>query len=93
MAKELRFLDPAFRCEVIISGPAKALYKIALPQFERLREIKSIGILAHINDIAVHRHQLLFGMTGIFNRIRRTYPCQIKIIQLIIIPSKRSLVG
>jgi hypothetical protein len=65
MAKELRFIDPAFRCEVLISGPARALYKGALPQFDRLKEIKSLGVLAHTNDIAVHRHQLLFGMTGI----------------------------
>jgi hypothetical protein len=69
MAKELRFVDPAFRCEVIISGPAKALYEIALPQFERLKEIKSLGILAHINDIAVHRHQHLIGLMRIFNKL------------------------
>jgi hypothetical protein len=69
MAKELRFIDPAFRCEVIISGPAKALYEIALPQFERLKEIKSLGVLAHTNDIAVHRHQHLIGLMRIFNKL------------------------
>ena len=66
MAKEVRFIDPAFRCEVIISGPARALYEVALLQFKRLRKIKSFGILAHINDIAVHRYQHLIGFIRTF---------------------------
>jgi len=69
MAKELHFIDPAFRCTVVISGLAKALYEIALPQFERLKGIRSLGILAHINDIAVHRYQHFIGLMRIFNKL------------------------
>jgi len=69
MAIELRFIDPAFRCTVTISGLAKALCEITLPQFERLKGIKSLGILAHINDIAVNRHQHLVGLMRIFNKL------------------------
>ena len=74
MAKELRFIDPAFRCEVIITGPAKALYEASFSQFERLRGIKSLGILAHINDIGVHRHHHLIGLMRIFNKLCQQPP-------------------
>ncbi|MDD5092793.1 MAG: hypothetical protein PHV74_00210 [Dehalococcoidia bacterium] len=70
MGRELRFTDPAFRCEVILSGPAMALYEAAQPQFERLKGIKSLGLTAHINEVAMHtRHQHLVGLMRIFNKL------------------------
>lgn len=70
MARELRFTDPAFRCEVVLSGTAMALYEAAQPQFERLKGIKSLGLMAHVHDVAVHtRHQHLVGLIRIFNKL------------------------
>jgi len=71
MVLELRFIDPAFRCEVTISGTSRALYEEARPEFERLKGIKSLGLMAHAEeDIAMHtRHQHLVGMMRIFNKL------------------------
>ena len=70
MARELRFTDPAFRCEVVLSGTAMALYEAAQPQFERLKGIKSLGLTALMNDVAMHtRHQHLVGLMRIFNKL------------------------
>ncbi|HLX79154.1 MAG TPA: hypothetical protein VKS43_01075 [Burkholderiales bacterium] len=70
MARELRFTDPAFRCEVVLSGTAMALYEAAQPQFERLKGIKSLGLTAHVNDVAMHtRHQHLVGLMRIFGKL------------------------
>jgi hypothetical protein len=70
MARELRFTDPAFRCEVVLSGTAMALYEAAQPQFERLKGIKSLGLMAHVHDVATHtRHQHLVGLMRIFNKL------------------------
>ncbi len=70
MARELRFTDPAFRCEVVLSGTAMALYEAAQPQFERLKEIKSLGLTAHVREVAMHtRHQHLVGLMRIFNKL------------------------
>lgn len=70
MANELRFTDPAFRCEVVLSGTSQALYKAALPQFERLKGIKSLGLMAYVHDVGMHtRHQHLAGMMRIFNKL------------------------
>ncbi len=70
MARELRFTDPAFRCEVVLSGTAMALYEAAQPQFERLKGIKSLGLSAHVHDVAMHtRHQHLVGLMRIFNKL------------------------
>lgn len=70
MAKELSFTDPAFTCRVVLTGPAKALYDTAGPQFERLKGIRSLGLISHINDIAIHtRHQHLIGLMRIFNKL------------------------
>jgi hypothetical protein len=70
MARELRFTDPAFRCEVALSGTAMALYEAAQPQFERLKDIKSLGLIAHVHDVAMHtRHQHLVGLMRIFNKL------------------------
>jgi hypothetical protein len=54
MARELRFTDPAFRCEVVLSGTAMALYEAAHPQFERLMGMKIRGLL---NTGAKHQLQ------------------------------------
>jgi hypothetical protein len=70
MAREIRFTDPAFRCEVVLSGLAMALYEAAQPQFERLKGIKSLGLTAHVHDVAMHtRHQHLVGLMRIFNKL------------------------
>jgi len=70
MARELRFTDPAFRCEVVLSGTAMALYEAAQSQFERLKDIKSLGLMAHVHEVAMHtRHQHLVGMMRIFNKL------------------------
>jgi hypothetical protein len=70
MARELRFTDPAFRCEAVLSGAAMALYEAAQPQFERLKRIKSLGLSAHVHDVAMHtRHQHLVGLMRIFNKL------------------------
>jgi hypothetical protein len=68
--EELHFPDPAFRCEVILSGAAKVLYETAKPQFERLKNLKSLGLVANIRDTAIHnRHQHAIGMMRIFNKL------------------------
>lgn len=70
MGGELRFTDPAFRCEVVLSGTAAALYEAARPQFERLKGIKSLGVMAHVHEVAIHtRHQHLVGLMRIFNKL------------------------
>jgi len=70
MAQELRFPDPAFTCEVVLTGPAKALYDVNKQQFERLRKIKSLGLAAHISDIAIHtRHSHVIGLMKIFDKL------------------------
>lgn len=70
MPRELRFTDPAFRCEVVLSGTTMALYEAAQPQFERLKGIKSLGLTAHVHDVAMHtRHQHLVGLMRIFNKL------------------------
>ena len=47
-----------------------ALYEAAHPQFERLKGIKSLGLMAYVHDIAIHtRHQHLVGLMRIFNKL------------------------
>jgi len=70
MGRELRFVDPAFRCEVVLSGTAMAVYESAQPQFERLKSIRSLGLTAHVHDVAMHtRHQHLVGLMRIFSKL------------------------
>lgn len=70
MAREIRFTDPAFRCEVVLAGTAMVLYDAARLQFERLKSIKSLGLTAHIHDVAMHtRHQHVVGLMRIFNKL------------------------
>jgi hypothetical protein len=70
MTREIRFTDPAFRCEVVLSGTAMALYEAGQLQFDRLKGIKSLGLTAHVSDVAMHtRHQHLVGLMRIFNKL------------------------
>lgn len=70
MPQDLRFIDPAFTCEVVLTGTARALYEAAKPQFERLEGIRSLGLMAQIHKVAKHtRHQHLVGLMRIFNKL------------------------
>lgn len=70
MPQDLRFIDPAFTCEVVLTGAARALYAAGKPQFERLKGIRSLGLIAQIQDVAQHsRHQHLVGLMRIFNKL------------------------
>jgi hypothetical protein len=70
MAKELKFTDPSFACIVTLSGPTKALYEKAEPQFNRLKGLKTLGIVSHFSEIAMQtRHQHLVGLMRIFNKL------------------------
>jgi hypothetical protein len=70
MDTELIFIDPAFRCEVVLTGKAKALYEVSRPQFDRLKGIRSLGLIAFVHDIAIHtRHQHLIGLMRLFNKL------------------------
>jgi hypothetical protein len=70
MAKELTFTDPAFACSVTLSGTAKTLYEKAEPQFNRLKGLKTLGIVSHFSEIAMQtRHQHLVGLMRIFNKL------------------------
>jgi hypothetical protein len=73
MARDIRFVDPAFTCEVVLTGTARALYEVAKPQFERLKGIRSLGLNAQIHDVAQHtRHHHLVGLMRIFNKLCQT---------------------
>jgi hypothetical protein len=70
MAKELRFIDPAFRCEVVLFGTSKALYEAAQGQFDRLKGLRSLGLGAHLHEVARHtRHDHAIGLMRIFNKL------------------------
>ncbi|MEN6343014.1 MAG: hypothetical protein ABFC89_10720 [Methanospirillum sp.] len=70
MAKERLFIDPAFTCEVMLSGTALRLYEAVGYDFERLNQLKSLGLTSHISDFAFHhRHQHLIGLMRIFNKL------------------------
>ena len=70
MSQDLRFIDPAFTCEVVLTGTAKALYEAAKPQFERLEGIRSLGLIAEIHKVGQHtRQQHLVGLMRIFNKL------------------------
>lgn len=75
MPQDLRFIDPAFTCEVVLTGTAPALYEAAKLQFERLKSIRSLGLIAQIQDVAQHtRHQHLVGLMRIFNKLCQAPP-------------------
>lgn len=70
MGKEIRFIDPAFRCEVVLSGVSMALYEASRQQFERLKDVRNLGLGSFIHEIAIHtRHQHLVGLMRIFNKL------------------------
>jgi len=70
MANERLFIDPAFTCEVMLSGTALRLYEAVGYDFERLNQLKSLGLTSHISDLAFHhRHQHLIGLMRIFNKL------------------------
>lgn len=70
MSQDLRFIDPAFTCEVVLTGVIRALYDAAKPQFERLEGVRSLGLIAHTERVAKHtRHQHVVGLMRIFNKL------------------------
>lgn len=44
MARELRFIDPAFSCEVVVRGTSQALFQVAATDFDRLKGLRSLGL-------------------------------------------------
>ena len=70
MANELRFTDPAFSCEVTLRGVSKALFDVNKKQFERLKEIRSLGLGGHLGEHCFHsRFQHLIGLQRIFEKL------------------------
>ena len=70
MPEELRFTDPAFSCEVLIRGAHVALYRAAHWQFERLKEIRDLGLSGHFEDTGVHtKHHHLVGLMRLFEKL------------------------
>ena len=70
MSEELRFTDPAFSCEVVIRGAHVALYQTSFPQFERLKEIRDLGLSGHFEDTGVHtKHHHLIGLMRLFEKL------------------------
>jgi len=68
----MRFIDPSFACEITLSDVNAALYKAVEKEFERLKEIRNLGIIAHISHTAVYtRYQHLIGLLGIFEKLSR----------------------
>jgi hypothetical protein len=70
MPDELRFTDPAFSCEVFLRGISKALYEAADDQFNRLREIRNLGLIGHFDDTAFHtKHHHFIGLSRLFEKL------------------------
>jgi len=70
MADELRFIDPAFSCEVVLRGVGKSLYEAGREQFERLRDLRSLGLSGHFEDAGFHtRHHHLIGLFRLFEKL------------------------
>jgi len=68
--KELKFTDPAFTCEVVLRKQSKALYEAAQSQFGRLKDIANLGLIAYINETAIHtKHHHLVGLLRIFEKL------------------------
>ncbi|MEN6521150.1 MAG: hypothetical protein ABFD46_08380 [Armatimonadota bacterium] len=71
MAKDVRFIDPSFACEVVLRNQSKALYESAQPQFDRLKQLRILGITSHITDIAFHtRYHHQIGLFRLFEKLR-----------------------
>lgn len=70
MANELRFIDPAFSCEVVLRGVSKALYEVSDSHFDRLKNIRNLGLIGHFDDTGFHsKHHHLVGLLRIFEKL------------------------
>ena len=70
MADELRFIDPAFSCEVVLRGVSKSLYEAGRGQFERLKDLRSLGLSGYFEDAGFHtRHHHLIGLFRLFEKL------------------------
>lgn len=72
MGSELSFIDTANSCEVHLKGYQRELYERYAPEFERLKDIRSLGVMALKKDISKHtRHDHLIGMYRIYDKLSR----------------------
>ncbi len=70
MAEELRFIDPAVSCEVVLRKVSRALYVVAEDQFERLRKVRNLGLAGQFHPAATHsRHDHLVGLMRLFEKL------------------------
>lgn len=70
MPDEVKFIDPAFKCEVNLIRTQKNLYEVAKPEFDRLRKIRNLGIIGHLSDTGTHiKHDHLVGLMRIFRKL------------------------
>ena len=77
MPNDLRFIDPVFASEVVLRGHAMQLYTAARPQFERLRNIRHLGVIGHLTDTAIHtRHHHVVGLLRVFDKLCRQPPSE-----------------
>ncbi|MCP3966652.1 MAG: hypothetical protein GY750_13240 [Lentisphaerae bacterium] len=69
MAGELRFIDPAFCCEVILRGDLKCLYDKCSIEFKRLKDIRNLGLIGYFNETGFHtKHHHLIGLHRCFQK-------------------------
>lgn len=70
MARELRFIDPAFSCEVMVRGTSQALFQAAATDFDRLKGLRSLGLGGHLNEHGFHsRFHHLIGLQRLFEKL------------------------
>jgi len=70
MVDDLRFIDPAFSCEVVLRGVSKSLYEAGRGQFERLKDLRSLGLSGHFEDAGFHtRHHHLIGLFRLLEKL------------------------
>ncbi len=70
MAKEFRFIDPAFSCEIILRKTSKALYEACEGQFNRLKYIRNLGLIGHFDDTGFHtKYHHLIGLLRLFEKL------------------------
>lgn len=70
MDDKIKFIDPAFSCEVELSPVCVALYRAADDQFNRLKEIRNLGLIGRFDDIGFHtKHQHAVGLFRIFEKL------------------------
>jgi len=70
MLDEKRFIDPAFSCEVVLRNERKSLYEAAEDQFNRLKEIRDLGLIGHFEESGIHtRHNHLIGLLRLFEKL------------------------